>query len=170
MKKRTGSILAGLLAGGAILVALRRGSLAELLDSTGPGLRLNNPGLIEIDGSPELVGEVVPSTHSRYRQFVNASAGIHALVRHLQAIIAQSSDTTLTRVISAWAVRRRSDPANYVEAVSKLSGIAPDQDVSSRLRALVLGVIAQELGSVPYRDIEISQGINMARVPAWGIQ
>lgn len=170
MKKATRGALALLLIGLAILATVRRGSLVDLLDSTGPGLRLNNPGLIEIDDTPAMVGEVVPSSHSKYREFMNASAGIHALVRHLQAIIAQSADKSLTRVVSAWATRRRSDPANYVEAVAKLSGIEAGQDVSGRMRALVVGIIAQELGSVPYRDIEISQGINMAQVPAWGIQ
>lgn len=159
-----------LVIGLGILLSVRRESLVELLDSTGPGLRLNNPGLIEIDGTSAMVGEVVPSSHAKYREFMNASAGIHALVRQLQAIIAQSADKSLTRVVSAWATRRRSDPANYVEAVVKLSGIEAGQDVSSRMRALVVGIIAQELGSVPYRDIEISQGINMARVPSWGIQ
>lgn len=97
------------------------------------GLRNNNPGNIRHDGT-RWQGERVPSTDRSFKQFTSMAYGYRAMFKLLTNYARLHNCQTIRKIISRWAPPSENDTAAYIDTVSRLTGIAPDQiiDITSQ--------------------------------------
>ena len=112
------------------------------------GIRLNNPGNIEIT-KIKWKGTVTPSADPRFEQFVSPEMGIRAIARDLLTGNKRGEDT-VAEIIHAWAPAVENDTQAYIAAVCKVIGCRPEQildvDSYSTMSALVKAIIRHENG------------------------
>lgn len=96
------------------------------------GLRNNNPGNIRHDGT-RWQGERVPSTDRSFKQFTSMAYGYRAMFKLLTNYARLHNCRTIRKIISRWAPPSENDTAAYIDTISRLTGIAPDQiiDIAS---------------------------------------
>ncbi len=126
------------------------------------GIRLNNPGNIEINTANPWMGEVRPSAHGRYTQFSHPVYGIRAMAKTLATYRAQYGLTTIREVIQRWAPKSENDTEAYIRSVSQRAGLAPDKDIRTALPAVIAAMIYHENGQQPYDMQMIESAIELA--------
>lgn len=126
------------------------------------GFALHNPGFIRKEMQQQ-VGEL--QTDGEYAAFIGPTAGIFAIARKLRRF--GEGTVPLRQFISAWANYRGSSATSYIAAVSDATGIDPDTIPQGKMAAILKAIIQRENGSMPYRDLEITQAVNMLQVQGW---
>ena len=92
------------------------------------GLNNNNPGNIVKD-SQVWLGEVVPSTDVRFKQFRTRAHGYRAIFVNLSSYI-RKGHNTIQKIITRWAPAFENNTASYIAHVSAMSGIGKDTPIS----------------------------------------
>ena len=112
------------------------------------GIRLNNPGNIEIT-KIKWKGKVVPSADPRFEQFVSPEMGIRAIARDLLTGYKRGEDTVV-EIIHAWAPSIENNTPAYIAAVCRALGCRPetkiDVDDYATMAPLVKAIIRHENG------------------------
>jgi len=95
-------------------------------------MKWNNPGNIRSSKIQWIgkVGDTNPNNPAKsFVIFDTIQNGYRAHIKNLQAYIGRKIDT-LTLIINTWAPRQdNNDPPVYINTVSKLTGINPDQKI-----------------------------------------
>lgn len=129
------------------------------------GLRNNNPGNIDDDGT-NWEGLSSPRNDGRFLIFSSPAYGIRAMARILSNYVAVDGvSPTVTDIITRWAPPSENDTASYIADVQQHMGLAPGSDsvnLSTDLPALVAAIIQHENGIQPYSGATIAQGIALA--------
>lgn len=145
------------------LVLLGGGGIA-VYDMT-RGLRDNNPGNIEYDGTT-WEGLANPPSEGGYCVFISVIYGIRAIARILSNYIAVDGvASTVSDIITRWAPPPTNDTAAYIADVDDRLGLTPGNDaidLSSSLAVLIAAIIQHENGIQPYSADTINQGISLA--------
>ena len=147
------------------VVFVKREAIVDTVKNIGlapRGIRLNNPGNIEINPANPWGGETVPSTDSRYAQFEHAVYGIRAIARTLNTYRLQYGLTTIRQVISRWAPDFENNTEAYISHVSQRSGLAENDDIRKNFAGVIAAIIHHENGQQPYTMELIQAAIDMA--------
>lgn len=156
-----GDLSLGLIIGALLLIG---GGGYEVYQGT-RGLRNNNPGNIEYDGTA-WEGLANPPSDGAFCVFTNATYGIRALARVLENYITEDGiPSTVTAIISRFAPPGTNDTAAYILDVDTQLGLAPGNDsidLSVTLPALIAAIIQHENGIQPYASNTIISGISLA--------
>lgn len=152
--------LFGIIVGAALLT----GGGVAVYDMT-RGLRNNNPGNLEYDGTA-WEGLATPPSDGTFFVFTAPVYGIRAMARTLENYIAVDGlPSTVTAIISRWAPPVQNDTAGYIAAVDSALGLTPGNDaidLTVSLAPLITAIIQQENGLNPYSNATIAQGISLA--------
>lgn len=149
----------------ASVAVVKRDVIVETVKSIGQaprGIRLNNPGNIEINSSNPWGGETVPSSDSRYAQFEHPVYGIRAIARTLDTYRLRYGLTTIRQVITRWAPDHENDTESYIQSASQRSGLSPNDDIRKNFPAFIAALIYHENGQQPYSLELIQAAIDMA--------
>lgn len=127
--------------------------------------RHNNPGNLVFAGQRgATVGETVAG-HT-FARFKSTEAGIAALYRQLQLYQKRGIDT-LTEVMGVYAPSGSNDTGAYIKALSKSTGLDPNQQLNfgdpATAAAMIRGISQHEAGKSYLNDQQILSGINMAQ-------
>lgn len=123
------------------------------------GIRNNNPLNIRIGNN--WLGERAPRDcdDPEFEQFVAMVYGLRAAFCILRRYIRHYHRTTIRLIIQSWAPAHENDTLNYIELVSRETGINPDETIlyedKPTMCALVRAMARVEVGrSIPLADIE----------------
>lgn len=105
------------------------------------GLRNHNPGNIRIN-TDRFLGEIHPSADPAFKQFRTPAYGYRAMFVILRNYSRLYGLRTIRRIITRWAPPKENDTAAYIAAVSKLSGIGPDEPISGDDRRQMTAIVA----------------------------
>lgn len=129
------------------------------------GYRNNNPLNIVYSAKNDWAGQIVPSTDSRFAQFVNMAYGYRAAFRTLRTYINSYGANTLRKIIERWAPPSENDTNSYLTTVANYSGVVPDATLSetdTRLKKVVEAMSIVENGSSVSVPIDsLNQGWNL---------
>jgi len=130
------------------------------------GIRNNNPLNIRVSKDAWL-GEV-PKFEKKdavFEEFVSPLYGLRAAAKLLIKYFTVYHLETLTKIISRWAPPEENDTAAYIAAVSKDSGLHPDEHLTpDDIPTFQPGMIKVEnAGQQPYSAALIRQAFEMAR-------
>jgi hypothetical protein len=129
------------------------------------GLRNNNPGNIEYDGTA-WEGLANPPSDGTFCVFTDARYGIRAMAHNLSNYIAVDGiPSTVSALITRWAPPGQNDTAAYIADVDDQLGLTPGNDaidLSISLAPLIAAIIQHENGINPYSSDTIAQGIALA--------
>lgn len=132
------------------------------------GIRNNNPGNIDRDGTPWQGMADDQSGDPRFIVFKSAPYGIRAMARVLITYQDKHGLRTVRRIIGRWAPPVENDTDAYVNAVAASVGVGPDDVIDVHnfnvLRPLVKAIIKHENGVQPYPDGVINYGLQLAGV------
>lgn len=149
-----------------LLIYMNRETVVETVKSiaTGEplGIRLNNPGNIEINRANRWEGEVRPSSHSRYAQFLRPEDGIRALAKTLKTYREAYGLVTIRQAVNRWAPEHENDTEAYIRDVEARAGINADKDYRGAFAGVVKAIIWHENGKQPYSNETINLAIQMA--------
>jgi hypothetical protein len=133
--------------------------------SSARGIRNNNPGNIEYDGT-DWLGLANPPSDGTFFVFTAPVYGIRALARVLQNYIALDGVlSTVSDIITRFAPPPVNDTASYIADVDSRLGLSPENDaidLGVSLQPLMAAIISHENGSNPYSSSDLAQGIAMA--------
>lgn len=128
------------------------------------GIRNNNPGNIENNGI-QWQG-LADSQSGRFYRFVSPEYGFRAMARIMRTYATQYGINTINGIISRWAPPAENDTKSYINHVSSVLGVTPDEffDVFDdvRLAELLAVVTKHENGVQPYENDLILSGVVMA--------
>jgi len=129
-----------------------------------PGLRNNNPG--NIRPSAGITWQGSTGTANNFVVFQSVYWGLRALARDISTKIGRGLNT-IRLIISEYAPPSENDTASYIAAVSRDTGLTPDEpvNVQDNLHDLMSAIINHELGAgyAGYiSDTDIDAGIGMA--------
>ena len=93
------------------------------------GLKNNNPGNIVLDGRVWL-GEVVPSSDKRFKQFKTRAYGYRAIFVNLAAYI-RNGHNTIEKIITRWAPAFENNTASYIAHIAAMAGIPKNRVIST---------------------------------------
>lgn len=131
------------------------------------GIRLNNPGLLEITGD-KWEGMADEQLHDRFITFKSAAYGIRAMARTHITYQNKYNIHTLRGMISRRAPSSENPIENYIKYVSDKSGISPDDEIDARdyktAFEITRAIIAFENGQQPYTDAQINRGLLLAGI------
>jgi len=138
-----------------------------------------NPGNLD-RGEPPWNGEIrdvaccvnevqrMELTHGRFCVFSDATHGVRAMVRNLQAYRERLGCRTIRAYINRWAPPNENNTAGYIARVAASAGVDADSavDIGDRriLRAMVDGIIRVECAGMPYDGSEIDDGLELAGI------
>jgi len=146
---------------GALLI----GATGTVMYSGSRGIRNNNPGNIEYDGT-DWLGLANPPSDGAFFVFISPVYGIRALARVLQNYIALDGvPSTVSDIITRYAPPPKNDTASYIADVDSQLGLSPGNDaidLGMSLQPLMAAIISHENGSNPYSASDFAQGIAMA--------
>jgi len=139
--------------------------LAKTDDDMTRGIRNNNPGNL-VKGSKAYIGEVVPSTDSRFRQFKDMEHGYRAMFVTLANYKLVHGCDTVSKVINRWAPPVENDTTRYIKFVAEKTGIKPNTVFDVYDKPTILGLVKaiswQENGVKPDDD-QIERGWRLWR-------
>lgn len=125
------------------------------------GIRNNNPGNIEYNGTPWR-GLASPPSDGRFCIFTDARFGIRAMARILATYQSRGVDS-LPEIISTWAPESENDTQGYILSVAARSGLSPVGMVSrDDWPQLIEAMIWHENGQQPYSMDTIETGVSWA--------
>jgi hypothetical protein len=126
------------------------------------GLKNNNPGNIVKD-SQVWLGEVVPSTDVRFKQFRTRAHGYRAIFVNLSSYIRKGYNT-IQKIITRWAPAFENNTASYIAHVSAMSGIGKDTPISVGDNVALIELakaISKIENGVSAVESEVYDGFNM---------
>lgn len=134
--------------------------------------RHNNPGNLVFAGQRgATVGETVAG-HT-FARFQSTEEGVAALYRQLQLYQKRGIDT-LTEIMGVYAPEGSNDTSAYIKALSKTTGLDPNQQLNfgdpATAAAMIRGISQHEAGRSYLNDQQILSGINMAQGGGGGSQ
>lgn len=151
--KRWLKILIGVIALGAIVMA-----------KLPKGIRNNNPGNIRKSND---AWEGLSARHDDGQFFIfnNPFWGLRALARILSNYRARHGITTIRGIIERYAPGTENDTEAYIAAVSKRTGIGPEQPfvIDASLDLLLPAIVRHEIGFNPFTDNFIGRAIVASR-------
>lgn len=126
--------------------------------------RHNNPGNLIFAGQRgATVGETVAG-HT-FAKFQSTEEGVAALYRQLQLYQKRGIDT-LTEIMGVYAPEGSNDTSAYIKALSKTTGLDPNQRLNfgdpATAAAMIRGISQHEAGRSYLNDQQILSGISMA--------
>lgn len=127
------------------------------------GLRRHNPGNIRITAD-RFVGEIHPSADPAFKQFRTLAYGYRAMFVILGNYNRLYGLHTIRGIITRWAPPQENDTAAYIAAVSKLSGISPDEPIplnDRRQMTALVAAISQVENGCPADLAEVAKGWEM---------
>jgi hypothetical protein len=134
------------------------------------GIRNNNPGNIDRDGTPWQGMADDQSSDKRFIVFKSAPYGIRALARVIVTYQDKHGLSTVRRIIGRWAPPVENDTEAYVDAVAASVGVGPDDVINVHdfnvMKPLVKAIIKHENGVQPYADSVINYGLTLAGITA----
>lgn len=127
--------------------------------------RHNNPGNLVFAGQRgATVGETVAG-HT-FARFQSTEEGVAALYRQLQLYQKRGIDT-LTEIMGVYAPEGSNDTSAYIKALSKTTGLDPNQQLNfgdpATAAAMIRGISQHEAGRSYLNDQQILSGISMAQ-------
>lgn len=127
--------------------------------------RHNNPGNLVFAGQRgATVGETVAG-HT-FARFQSTEEGVAALYRQLQLYQKRGIDT-LTEIMGVYAPEGSNDTGAYIKALSKATGLDPNQQLNfgdpATAAAIIRGISQHEAGRSYLNDQQILSGISMAQ-------
>ncbi len=127
------------------------------------GIRNNNPGNIR-HGTSRWQGMSAAQPDTEYVTFDSPLYGIRAMAKLLTNYESRYGLDTIRGIITRWAPPIENITASYIDNVSRIVGVLPDQkiDVGERMAPLIKAIIQHENGQQPYTDEQINQGIALA--------
>lgn len=112
------------------------------------GVRLNNPGNIEIT-KIKWQGKVTPSADPRFEQFISPEMGIRAIARDLLTGYKRGSDT-VAEIIAEWAPPSENNTKAYIQSICMAMHVSPDTvvdvDKCHVMLPLIKAIIRHENG------------------------
>lgn len=127
--------------------------------------RHNNPGNLVFAGQRGATKGETVAGHT-FAKFQSAEEGIAALYRQLQLYQKRGIDT-LTEIMGVYAPEGSNNTAAYVQALSKSTGLDPNQQLNfndpATAAAMIRGISQHEAGRSYLNDQQILSGINMAQ-------
>lgn len=134
--------------------------------------RHNNPGNLVFAGQRgATVGETVAG-HT-FARFQSTEEGVAALYRQLQLYQKRGIDT-LTEIMGVYAPEGSNDTSAYIKALSKTTGLNPNQQLNfgdpATAAAMIRGISQHEAGRAYLNDQQILSGISMAQGGGGGSQ
>lgn len=125
------------------------------------GIRLNNPGNIRKGENWQGLAPV--QNDANFCTFIDAEHGIRAIVKILGTYKTKYKVTRLQDVIPRYAPPSENKTPEYLNNVSKWSGIEADASIdlqdASTLERIVPAIIRQEQGYQPYDTATLNRGI-----------
>lgn len=136
--------------------------MAKVLDNvaTPKGIRNNNPGNIEDNGTPwrGRIGD-----DGRFIIFDKPENGIRAIARTLDTYSNKYGINTLDRILSRWAPPSENNTEAYIRHAEKALKISRHTPIGYQHKAALIKVIIKhENGQQPYSDKVINDGIAAA--------
>ena len=127
--------------------------------------RHNNPGNLVFAGQRgATVGETVAG-HT-FAKFQSTEEGVAALYRQLQLFQKRGIDT-ISEVMEVYAPRKTNNTGAYIKALSKTTGLDPNQQLNfgdpATAAAMIRGISQHEAGKSYLNDQQILSGISMAQ-------
>lgn len=127
--------------------------------------RHNNPGNLVFAGQRgATVGETVAG-HT-FAKFQSTEEGVAALYRQLQLYQKRGIDT-LTEIMGVYAPEGSNDTSAYIKALSKTTGLDPNQQLNfgdpATAAAMIRGISQHEAGRSYLNDQQILSGISIAQ-------
>ena len=126
------------------------------------GLKNNNPGNIVKDRQVWL-GEVVPSTDVRFKQFKTRAHDYRAIFVNLSSYI-RKGHNTIQKIITRWAPAFENNTSSYIAHVAAMSGIGKDTPISVGDNVALIELakaISKIENGVPAVEREVLDGFNM---------
>ena len=133
------------------------------------GIDNNNPGNIDRTNVKwEGMGD--QQDDPRFINFSSPEYGIRAISRVLQTYSVKHNLNTVEGIISRWAPPVENDTSSYIDHVSSLLGVEPDETIDVKnptiMRALIKSIIKHENGVQPYTDEQIDSGLVLSGIAA----
>lgn len=128
------------------------------------GIRNNNPLNIRIGNV--WLGEVQVNTDGEFEQFCSMRYGLRAAFVLIRRYIFHYRLNTIKQIISRWAPRSENDTLRYIQVVSKMTSIDPEEKLSFEdkptMCKLVQAMAFVECGQnlVSMQDIEYGYDIS----------
>lgn len=123
------------------------------------GIRNHNPGNIRAGDNWQGMAGIDPDGFVIFRA---PEYGVRAMQRILNSYRRRGINT-VRGVIETWAPPSENNTAAYVQHVSQVLGVAPDEPLSpARDTALISAIIKHENGAQPYSRALIEQGQALA--------
>lgn len=125
------------------------------------GLRNNNPGNIRHD-KDIWRGEITPSGDKDFKQFESMAWGYRAMFHLINNYSRLHGCNTLRQIIYRWAPPEDNNhTANYLNAVSNDSGVAPDSRITTTNPDIMIPVVAamsRVENGVPAVNAQVKKG------------
>lgn len=128
------------------------------------GLKNNNPGNIVLDGRVWL-GEVVPSSDKRFKQFKTRAYGYRAIFVNLAAYI-RNGHNTIEKIITRWAPAFENNTASYIAHIAAMAGIPKNRVISTSDHVALIEItkaISKIENGIPALEVEVMEGFNLWR-------
>lgn len=105
------------------------------------GYRNNNPVNIRISGN-NWRGKVSPNTDGAFEQFIDLVHGYRAALVLLRGKgYISGGNNTIRKIITKFAPANENNTAGYIQRVSQLSGIDPDEVISKNDRSRLCNIL-----------------------------
>ena len=131
------------------------------------GIRNNNPGNIEDNGTP-WQGLASPRNDGRFCRFTAPVWGIRAMARTLISYQDKHQRNTVRKIINRWAPSSENNTDAYIASVVARTEFGPDAvlDMHSYEHAepLVRAIIFHENAQDPYDQTTVDEGLRLAGV------
>lgn len=136
------------------------------------GIRNHNPGNIEINSNNDWLGQVYPSSDTRFVTFESPIYGIRAISRTLITYFDKYKLDTIEKIVSRWAPPTNNDGAiendteSYIQSVQKRSNMPRNAPLDlfdyETNYAIVEAIIYHENGKQPYSKNQINRALSLA--------
>lgn len=127
--------------------------------------RHNNPGNLVFAGQRGATKGETVAGHT-FAKFQSTEEGVAALYRQLQLYQKRGIDT-LTEIMGVYAPEGSNDTSAYIKALSKTTGLDPNQQLNfndpATAAAMIRGISQHEAGRAYLNDQQILSGISMAQ-------
>lgn len=135
------------------------------------GIRNNNPGNIDRDGTAWEGMAPDQSADPRFVVFAAPEWGLRAIARILLTYEAKGL-VTVRSIVNRWAPSVENDTAAYVTAVAGQVGVDPDRPIDLRAPAdmvpMLRAIIVHENGCNPYPEATYLEACRLAGLTASG--
>lgn len=149
------NLIVGALIIGAILITKKGFDMSR-------GIRNNNPGNIR-KSKDAWEGLKATQTDNAFFQFTDAKYGIRAIGKILINYQKKYGINTVSGIINRWAPAIENNTASYINHISSLLKVAPDEPINvndtETLVTLINGIIKHENGINPYSDKTVREGV-----------